>query len=228
MHYKYPTATSFPDLKLLGLILAQEKEKFEGTHTELEQLLTYSSSAMNWIADMILDPGMRWERKSLSVDTLYLTGTTPEWNKVILEQCERSPRKLRELFVTDPNMRSVFAAATGSSVPILIRFDEGLNKVFNGMHRAIAAIRDGQETIEAVIGYSPEKFRTVCEPHVVYDLLRPYIRKLNSDRAGLIAALRYLRKCYVNVDELLRQRFSFDGIPNEEIQAIIQEVLKDD
>ena len=47
------------------------------------------------------------------------------------------------------------------------------------------------------------------------------------DRKSLIVALKVLRKAYVNVDDLLKNRLSPAGIADDEIQAIIQDALTD-
>lgn len=227
MHYQYPFATTFPDKTYLEELVSQQEKRFRLSHDTLGQLLTYASSQMNWIADYILDPSMQWKKEELAIDSLYLTGTTPEWNKVIIDQCERSPASLRVRFRDDAAMIPLFEKAMWHPAPILVHFETEKYKVFDGMHRVVAAIRDGKESITAYVAYASEQFRPVCEPHVVYDLLRAYIRKVTTDRTGLIASLRYLRGCYVNVDDLLRNRFNEGGVPDKDIQAIIEEALKD-
>lgn len=227
MHYVHEYTTTFPDAEYLRELMENEQRKCAEGRSDLAKLLMYCGDSLNWVADFILDPHVKWEKRVLKLDDLYLTGTTPEWNRIIIDQCERSPQKLRDLLATDGQCRALFSSATWSDKPILARAEEDHLKVFDGMHRVIAGIRDQRQEITAFIGrLEGEKHAPVCEPHVVYDLLRAYIRKLNPDRAGLIAALRFLRKAYSNVDDLLKNRFNFAAVPDQEIQEIIVEAMK--
>lgn len=227
MSYQYPLTTTFPDQAYLLDLLKYEEERFKRTHQALDQLITYSGAELNWVADFITDPGVQWTKEIVEVDNLYLTGTSATWNKIVIDECQRSPQKLRKFFQSAPSAKTIFEQAEWRDHPILIQNHDHKLKVFDGMHRTIAAIRDGKETLEAYVGKIPEILQTVCEPHVVYDLLKPYLRKQTSDKQSLIAALRYLRKCYRNVDDLLQHRFNLTGGPNQEIQNIIQEALLD-
>lgn len=228
MHYHYPYETTFPDPAYLNELIEEERRKFEMDATPLEKLVVYSGTTMNWISDFILDPGISWRKEELPIDELYLTGTTPEWNKIIIEDAARNPQLLRNLLASKSEVRALFGSASWNEKPILFRKDENRNKVFDGMNRVIAGILDGRTQISAYIGeLIAPIYQPVCEPHVVYDLLRSYFRTINTDRNGLLAALRFLRKSYANVDTLLKHRFNFSGIPDEEIQRIIQEALQD-
>ncbi len=228
MHYQYPYTTTFPDLAYLEKLAEAERARFENTNSSLERLLTYSGVALNWMADYLLDPNVIWRNETIAIDSLYLTGTSPEWNKVIIDEAQRSPTKLHILIANKPALSEFFKNAQYDDSPILVRYEDDKNKVLNGMHRVIGAILDGKEHIEAFIGeLKGATYTPVCEPHVVYDLLRAYIRGINPDRKGLIAALKFLRKAYSNVDELLKNRFGPDGIADDDIQAIIQDALTD-
>jgi len=57
-------------------------------------------------------------------------------------------------------------------------------------------------------------------------VLRAYQRGLNKNRRELISALRFLRKSYKNVDDLLKERFNENWIANKKIQSIIKEVFR--
>jgi hypothetical protein len=96
------------------------------------------------------------------------------------------------------------------------------------MNEVIAAIRDGFEEIEVYIA-TPQagKPRPYCEPHLIYDILRPYQRGYNQDKAGLIAALIYIKNSYANAEELIRERFNEKWIlENREMHQIIKQVLE--
>jgi len=185
-----------------------------------------SGASMNWIADYLTDQNVIWEKMDLPVKELWLTGTRPEWNKVIIDQCGRSPVKLKEVLDSNPETKMMFEIAQVDDRPILVRFDDEKLKVLDGMHRTIAAIREGKQTITAFVAKHKGTPKPYCEPHVVYDLLKAYHRKLNSDKESLIVALRYLRKSYANVDDLLKNRFSKSWMPDDEIQKIIKESLE--
>ena len=227
MSYQYPLTTNFPDQAYLLDLLNHEEARFKRTHQALDQLITYSGAELNWVADFITDPSVKWTKEIVKVNDLYLTGTSTAWNKIVIDGCQRSPQKLRQFFQSDPNAKVLFKQAKWHDHPILIQNHDHKLKVFDGMHRTIAAIRDGKETIEAYVGKIPDILQTVCEPHVVYDLLKPYLRKQTTDKEGLLTALKYLRKCYRNVDDLLISRFNLTGIPAPEVQALIKEALTD-
>lgn len=126
---------------------------------------------------------------------------------------------------SDPKVAALFHDIVVEDMPILVREDEGKMKVLDGMHRVIAAIRDGKAMITAYTARQNSMPRPMCEPHVVHDLIRAYDRKLTKDRQGMIVELRYLRSCYANVDQLLRERFTGGWMPNQEIREIVDEVL---
>ncbi len=219
--------TNFPDQKYLGSLIEHLKQKVEFYQDPLDKLMMYSSAAMNWIADYITDENVKWTKEKLLVDDLYLTGTNPKWNKIIIEQCKRSPKKLKELFNSNKKIKKIFYEAKSSNLPILVRHEKGKLKVFDGMKRVISSIRDGRKTIWAYVVKPQNKQRPKCEPHVIYDLLKAYHKGLNKDKKSLIIALRFLRKSYANVDNLLKERFNKSWVPDDEVQKIIQESLKD-
>lgn len=228
MHYRYPYRTTFPDLEYLEKLAETERARFEHTTSALDKLLTYSGAALNWMSDYLLDPLVSWRKETIAIDSLYLTGTSPEWNKVIIDEAERSPTKLHALIGSKPALRELFKNAQYDDSPILVRYEDDKNKVLNGMHRVIGTILDGRDHAEAFVGeLTGQKHTPVCEPHVVYDFLRAYIRGTNLDRKGLVVALKFLRKAYSNVDDLLKNRFGPTGIADDEIQAIIQDALTD-
>jgi len=219
--------TSFPDKKLLMYLIDELVEKADTTQDPLEKLISHSNASMNWVSDYLMDETVRWKKKTLKVDNLYLTGTNPQWNEIIINRCERSPKKLRELIKSDKKIAKLFKDAKTKTTPILVRYDDTKYKLFDGMHRTVAAIRDGKKTINAYIAYPSKSPQIKCDPHIIYDLLKVYHKKITTDRKGLITSLRYLRKSYANVDDLLVNRFNISYVPSEEIQEIIREALKD-
>ncbi|MFC1700859.1 hypothetical protein ACFLZ0_01860 [Patescibacteria group bacterium] len=224
---KQEIKTSFPDKEYLIKLVAHLKEKAEKAQSIEEQLLTASSISMNWIADYILDPNVKWTKEILNIDDLFLTGTCPKWNKIIIDRCGRSPKRLRELLSKNIKTKSIFkdVHSQSTNLPILVRCKDGKKKVLDGMHRVLYNVILGHTEIVAFIGKLQGEPRPQCEPHVVYDFLRAYHRGINRDKKGLITALRFLRKSYSNVDYLLRERFSKGWVPSDEIQEIIQKAL---
>jgi len=224
---------NFPDRKYLEKLnkhLKSKTEKFLSQNLA-EQFLNSSGILLNWIADYLTDPNIRWEKEELEIDQLYLTGTSPAWNKIIIDQCQRSPSKLRTLFRKNPSIKKIFKEAKFIDLPILVRYEEDKYKVLDGMHRIIAAIRDGLSLIPAFVAYPQAEPQPSCEAHLIYDFLRAYQRRSpverQSLRTDLISGLRFLKKVYGNVEGLLRERFNSNYVLDPEIQEIIKEVLKD-
>ncbi len=219
--------SSFPDKKLLHDIADAESAKVAAWQSDTDRIVTASGALLNWVGDILSDEGWTREEQAVDVDALTLTGTNPAWNAIVIDRAERSPKKLRELWATERETRQPFESIAHDARPILVRREGNELKVFDGMHRTLAAIRDGKPILAALIGTPPSVPRPTCEAHVVYDLLRPWQQHRTTDRAGLLAALRYLRRTYGNVDSLLVERFGPVWIPDQELQSIIQEALRD-
>lgn len=219
--------TNFPDEEYLRDLVARLREKSEHYQNPLDQLTTVSGASLNWIADFLTDRNIQWTKEELTLESLYLTGTGPEWNAIIIDRAERSPAKLRQLIQNDPSIAEVFANEPWSEREILVRADGEKLKVLDGMHRVVAAIRDGRATVKAYVARQEGVPRPQCEPHVVYDFLRAYERGSNRDREAVVNALRFLRKAYANVDGLLRERFSPKWLLDKELQGIVRDALAD-
>lgn len=218
--------SNFPNPEYLRRLQQHLREKFERQVDTDGQVLAFTGGLLNWVGDFLTDPNVAWsEDPNLSIDRLTLTGTNPEWNKIVLEECERSPQKFRQRLQADPTATALFASATDDGTPILVRLDGEELKVLEGMHRVIAAVRDGRQTVHAFVAEQRGPVRPSCEPHVVYDLLRAYERNKNLSRSDLIAALRFLVSAYGNVETFLRERFSRGWLRDEEASKIVDEVL---
>jgi hypothetical protein len=216
----------FPDQDYLENLIDHLTRKTRQTNKPEDLLLMLSGASLNWIADFVLDESVVWEKREIKVADLYLTGTNPEWNKVIIDKAQRSPEKLQQIMAEIPSVKGLFADCVFDNVPILVRVDGGKLKVLDGIHRLIAAIRDDRKTVIGYVGTKTGDSRPLCEAHVVYDFIRAYQRSAVKDREGLIAALKFLKNNYVNVEGLLRNRFNADWVPDEDVQKIIAEVLK--
>jgi len=220
--------TNFPDKKFLKKLLKNSKKKVDVSLDTTEQILIYSGSALNWIGDYITDKNAKWTKEKLNIDDLYLTGTNPKWNEIVIDKCKRSPRKLREYFKKNKGAKNLFKGVKYQNLPILVRYEGKQYKVLDGMHRTIAAIRDNRKEITAFVVSLRGSPKPQCEAHVVYDLLRSYNRGINRNKKDLISALRFLRHGYSNVEDLLKKRFSKPYIPgDDEIQDIIRKSLGD-
>jgi hypothetical protein len=219
--------TNFPDEAYLQDLTEQIRQKFEQYNGPLEQLLMYSGAVLNWVGEFITDPSVQWAREEVEVEKLYLTGMGPLENKFVIDQAEHSPIVLREILHRDAEARQLFEQMSFNPKPILIRVDDSKLKVLYGMHRAIGAIKENRQTITAFVARLTDAPRPQCEPHVVYDLLRAFDRGINSDQAGLVTALRYLRQSYANVDQLLRERFGSGWIHDPKLKEVIDQALAD-
>jgi len=218
--------TSFPDKKIIEKFALGLQNKVLPRLSPLEKILVFAGVAMNWQADFLLDETIKWRKKKLKLDDLYLTGTNPRWNAIVIDKCQRSPKKFRDYLLKNPAAKTIFKKAKFSLYPILVHHEDKKLKVFDGMNRVIASLREGKKEIEAWVATPNKKPKPKVEPHVIYDFLRSYHRGINKDRKGLIAALKFLRKSYSNVDQLLKERFNIDWVPSEEIQKIIRDSLK--
>lgn len=218
--------TKFPDNKYLKNLVKNLEAKNAKRQSNIDKLLMHSGAAMNWIADYITDDNVIWKKEKLLVDKLYLTGTNPEWNKIVIDICERSPKKLRKYFKDYPEASKIFKVAAFESIPVLVRYDEGKYKILDGMHRIIAAIRKGKKYIIGYVARIKNRPKPKCEAHVIYDILRAYQRGINKDSKRLETSLSYLKKSYNNVKWLLKNRFNENWVHDEKIQKIIKKVLK--
>lgn len=217
--------TTFPDQEYLKRLTAHLRDRVDEERPDHELLLMYCGALLNWVSDYVGDESVTWSKQTLRLDDLWLTGTNAEWNAIIIERCERSAEKFRALLDADALVKAMFQKAHGRNEPILVRYDDDKRKVLYGMPDTVVAIRDGQSTIEAFVAKTAGKPKTVCEQHIVYDLIRAYQRGLSKDRTGLVAALRFLNESYSNVGETLRVRFQKALLPEDEVQQIIAEVL---
>lgn len=216
--------TDFPDEYLEGLE-KNHRQKTEGASDVAERILMYSGARLNWVGEYINDDSISWKLETLPIENIILTGTSPEWNEIIIKQAECSPNKLREL-LKDPEIAKMFENSKFEDVPILIRKDNDELKVLDGMNRTIAAIRDGLTEIRAYVGTRTGQPAPKIEPHVVYDILRAYQQR-GGNEEDFVGGLRFLLHSYLNVREILTQRFNENWLPNEKIQSLIQLALEE-
>lgn len=216
---------SFPDQKYLAWLLEDMTRRNSARGVE-DKIIAEAGAALNWVGDYISDKSLVWSKETLELDSLWLTGINPKWNRIIIDDLQRSPIAFRKWLDEDENRKDLFSSAKYSTHPILVRHEEDKLKVLDGMHVVVAAIIAGYTAIEAFVCAPTGKAQPHCEPHVIYDLIRAYDRKINTDRAGLMAALRFLKNSYANVEPLLRERFTGGWMLNQEVREIVEEVLK--
>jgi hypothetical protein len=218
---------NFPNQEDFKAIVEYFDSRVKSWQEPLTRLLMLSGASMNWLGDFFTDPNVSWSKRDLKIDGLWLTGTNPELNRFVIEQAERSPAKLRQILSTDPAAQKAFGNLDVEPGPILVREEEGKLKVLFGIYKVLGMIRAREDHVSVYLARVQGEAQPQCEPHVVYDLLRAYQRKSSADREGLVAALRFLRRSYSNVDDLLQNRFGPGWVPDEDVQKIIQEALKD-
>jgi len=220
--------TSFPDADYLKSLANHLERRMLAEFSDLQKIMVFGNAAMNWLPDLMSDTIVQWRREKVPVNNIVLTGTNPTWNAIIIEKCHRSAVEFKQYLQDHPESRDLFKDAVFDPLPILLRQEKDQTlRVLDGMHRFIAALRDNLESIDAYIGQLAVDPKPQCEPHLVYDLLRAYHRGINKDRLSLITALKFLRKAYANVDNLLRYRFTYLWVPSEELQKVIAEALQD-
>jgi len=198
--------TNFPDKEYLKGLAAHFKSQVEERQGDrpVEQLMMYAGVTSNWITYFITDENIDWEKRTILIDELTLTGRHPEWHPIIAVDSERSPAKLRQLLERQPEIRERFRSAEFVDIPIMVYVEDGRYNIFDGMHRTIGAIMEGRHEIEAFIatarvgGYKPK-----CEPHVVSDLIKTLYRDMDGDESKLLSALILLKTHYPNVRQLL-------------------------
>ena len=164
--------SDFPNDYLIGLE-ENLSQKVKESCDVSERILMYSGARLNWIGEYLNDESINWTLETLPINSLFLTGTNPEWNEITIKRAERSPAKLREL-LKDPQVAKVFENSKFVDIPILIRKEGEQLKILDGMNRTIAALRDGLTEIRAYVGTRTGDPMPEVEPHVVYDFLRAY------------------------------------------------------
>ena len=211
---------------LVDLIQNHQGKARERFSDRGEELLMYSGALLNWVGEWLTDPDVQWEKRTLRVDDLALTGTNPVWNAIVLDRAQRDPRKLRDL-LRDPETAGLFERAQWAPIPILVRVDPQDHrklKVLDGMKRTIAAIRGGQDTIEAWVATRMGLGRPCIEAHVIYDLIRA-AQQGRGSLEDLRAALRFLLQAYGNTRDLLEHRFNAEWVRDKKLNAIVQDAL---
>jgi len=215
--------------ELMKKMTERMRDRFEKWWTQGDKLLAYTGGLINWVGDYLTDENIIWSKVTLPIDMIKLTGTNPEFNKIIVDECQKDPRKFRERLAKDENVRVLFANIEYDMTgPILVRREKDEYLVLDGMYEMIAANRDGLTEIEVYVATPKENAHPLphCEPHVIYDIIRPCLRGYNRDIEGMTAALRFIKNSYGNGEKLVRERFNEQWVLNDpQISEAIRELL---
>jgi hypothetical protein len=222
--------------KYLSDLAEVEKTKAEAAEMKTSEgkILTYGGVKLNWLGDFFGNPKIKWEQKTLSINQILFSGTGPDWNEILIRQCERQPQKFQELVGKDPKLKNKFwqKVKNVDEIPILVRIaDENPKKfqVLDGMHRFIKTVMENKKELRVYVPINEKKYLPVCERHTIYDLIRGFIRNAH-DKAGekeLYFSLKLLARTYSNVVTDLKERFNQNWVRDEKAQAVIQKVIKE-
>lgn len=214
--------------------LANHCEKKQKFHLDdpRKKILVFSGVGLNWLGDYFANPKITWQIKKIPVEKIEFGGTSPEWNKILIDKCQRSVAKFKSLIKKNPKIYQQFKKKVIFNKEIIIvRLGDkkGYYKVLDGMHRFMEAVLSNKKSICAYVPVNETKYLPICEAHVVYDLIRGFERNANDKegRQELYHALKLLSRTYANVKKLLINRFNKNYVHNAEIQKIIKKVLKD-
>ncbi len=209
----------------------EKKSKFYLSDSRA-RILVNAGIRLNWLGDFLANPEIKWEERELPIEKIQFTGTNPEWNKILIDQCERSVNKFRALIARSPELKEKFQqeASFGEEI-VLVRKseEEGFYKVLDGMHRFVGAVLENKEKIKVFLPLNEDEHLPICEAHTVYDLIRGFIRNA-KDKEGekeLYYALKLLCRTYGNVRQLLKERFNENYVFDKKVQEIIQKVLEE-
>lgn len=196
------------------------------------KILVNAGIQLNWLGDFLSNPKIKYKKAVLPVYKILFTGTNPEWNVVLLERCKRLVKDFQVLIKEDEKLREKFISESSfGKEPILVRKTDkdDVYQVLDGMHRFVGAVINGKESVDVYVPINEDEHLPVCEPHVIYDLIRGFQRnaKENEGKKELYYALKLLSRTYENVNELLNKRFSFEYMADRNVQDVIDRILKE-
>jgi hypothetical protein len=217
---------------LYHLALHEEEKSQLLTIDPREKILINAGIRLNWMGDYLANPNIVWsELTKINVNDIQFTGTNHKWNQILIQQCDRSPARFHELITQNPQIKEMFhvESSYNPDLPILVRKSEdaGKYKVFDGMHRFVGALINGQSTIMVYFPKNEEEILPWCENHVVYDLIRGFMRNANDSdgELQLLYALKLLLRTYGNVREYLVLLLAQEVGITKPTQKIIQKAL---
>lgn len=218
----------------LQRLAAHEEKKAKSRLTSSrEKLLVWAGVLLNWLGDYLANPEIQWEGMELPIEKIQFTGTDPEWNKILIHQCGRSVKKFKKLLKSNPKIRNKFKKETSDRYRnelILVRKSEDLGyyKVLDGMHRFVWLVLNGEQIVKVYVPINEDECLPICEAHVVYDLIRGFIRhgKGKQGEIELYYGLMLLARTYANVKDLLAKRFDEKHVMDKDVQEVIRRVLE--
>ena len=217
---------------LKNLAQSEERKSKSFKDEPRHKILVHSGVLLNWLGDYFANPKIKWQKKSVSIKNILMTGTSPEFNNIFIKQAQRSPILLLDVLKKNRKLKKKvlkWAGKTGRFDEIILLRKEGdYYKVLDGMHRFVKMILTGVANIESYVSLNEKNELPVCEPHIVYDLIRGYLRNAR-DKAGqkqLEKAFILLLRTYSNVEDLLKNRFNLDYVPEKDVQDIIKRAFK--
>jgi hypothetical protein len=218
--------------KYLHDLAKHESKKSKSFLDSRKSILVNAGIRLNWLGDFLANPRINYKKKDVAVENILFTGTTPDWNKVLMDKCDRSVKKFQDLIKVDKKIKKKFTAeASFGTEPILMHGpdEKGFYRIFDGMHRFVGSVIENRKTITAYIPTNSKKHLPICEAHTVYDLIRGFERNANDEegKTELYHALKLLVRTYENVLELLMKRFDSAHISNIEVQKIITKVIEE-
>jgi hypothetical protein len=185
--------------------------------------------ALNSIWDFLWSPEAKYQYQNVKLRDIILTWTSPDMNKILLEDCNRSTKELELLIEKDSEIKNKLESwASFWNEPILlVELQDWKFKSFDWMHRIIWHVLKGQKTINAYVLKNYWKFLPHNEPHVVYDIIKAYQRsqRNDQDKNDLQWALRLMAKNTWNMKAVLENRFNKKYINDDELQSIIKTAL---
>ena len=217
---------------LRNLAQSEEEKSKSFNNTSRHKILIHSGVLLNWLGDYFANPKIKWQKKLVPIKNILMTGTSPEFNKIFIKQSQRSPSKLLNILEKDKKLKDKvlkWANKTKGFTELIILRKEGkYYKVLDGMHRFVKVVLAGVTEIESYVPLNEKSELPVCESHIVYDLIRGYLRNAR-DKAGqkqLEQSLMLLLRTYSNVEDLLKNRFNLDYVPEKDVQDVIKKVFK--
>lgn len=219
--------------KYLKNLARHEEEKTNNIIKDpRKKIIIHAGVRLNWIGDFIGNKKIKWKKEELPIEKIYFSGTNPDWNKILINKCERSVANFKQLINKNHKLRNKFQKeASFRGDPILLRSgkEKSTYQVLDGMHRFVGAILKGKKKVKVYIPTNEKEYLPICEGHTVYDIIRGFQRNAYNKKGekNLYHGLKLLSKTYENVDELLKNRFNYIHLPDIKVQKIIRKILKE-
>ncbi|HPN67413.1 MAG TPA: hypothetical protein PLZ62_02040 [bacterium] len=191
--------------KIIKQLALEHADIFADDYDDRQKLAVYSEARLNWVNAIISDDYYDWEQEELLIANLQLTGTIPEYNKIIIDKCERSPVKFAA-YLKRENCYDLFVCNNKSNETILIEYRDGKYYVLHGMYHVIKLIINGQDKLTAWIGHNSFQIKKPnVEPSVAYFFLREYRRGTipQKEKEHLLETLRLIYQYTNNGPRLL-------------------------